>query len=50
VLWLHDYVQLMLDDLVGRYQDWEKQQEQEGEARRPEICGHALRPRLSSGQ
>ena len=29
VLWLHDYVQLMLDDLVGRYQDWEKQPEQE---------------------
>jgi hypothetical protein len=29
VLWLHDYVQLMLDDLVGRSQGREKEAEQE---------------------
>jgi hypothetical protein len=29
VLWLHNHLQLMLDDLVGRYQDREKEAEQE---------------------
>jgi hypothetical protein len=29
VLWLHHYVQLMLDDLVGRDQDRQKHPQQE---------------------